>query len=58
MIPILQDFISTLNFISILRALDMLENIELLTPETKISPIELKKLQGKKRMRVRKNNAI
>ena len=58
MIPILQDFISTLNFISILRALDMLENIELLTPEAKISPIELKKLQGKKRMRVRKNNAI
>ena len=58
MIPILQDFISTLNFISILRALDMLENIELLTPETKISPIELKKLQGKKRMRVCKNNAI
>ena len=36
----------------------MLENIELLTPETKISPIELKKLQGKKKMRVRKNNAI
>ncbi len=41
-------------FISILRALGLLENLENVVPEMKISPIQLKKLQGKKVYRVRK----
>ena len=39
--------------ISVLRSLGLLENLEQLVPEIRISPIELKKLQGKKRYRVR-----
>ena len=46
--------VSTINFISVLRELDLLENLDHLIPEIKVSPIELKKLQGKKRLRVRK----
>lgn len=45
--------ISILLFISILRALGLLENLEQLVPEIAVSPIMLKKLQGKKRYRVR-----
>ena len=39
--------VSLLLFISVLRSLGLLENLE------QLSPIELKKLQGKKRYRVR-----
>ena len=45
--------VSLLLFISVLRSLSLLENLEQLIPEIRISPIELKKLQGKKRYRVR-----
>lgn len=45
--------VSLLLFISALRALGLLENLDQLVPETRISPIELKKLQRKKRYRVR-----
>lgn len=40
-------------FISVLRTLRMLENFELLIPETKIGPLQLQKLQGRKIQRVR-----
>lgn len=39
--------------ICILRVLDMLENIEDFIPEPPISPLLMKKLQGKKRQRIR-----
>lgn len=45
--------VSLLLFISVLRSLGLLENLEQLVPEIRISPIELKKMQGKKRYRVR-----
>ena len=45
--------VSTLIFIAVLRELDLLENLENLIPEAKISPLQLKKIQGKKRIRVR-----
>lgn len=45
--------VSLLLFIGVLRSLGLLENLEQLIPENRISPIELKKLQGKKRYRVR-----
>ena len=45
--------VSLVLFISVLRTLGLLENLELLVPETKISPIMLRQLQGKKRYRVR-----
>lgn len=41
-------------FLSVLRTLGMLENLEFLIPEAKISPLLLKKVQGKKRFRVRR----
>lgn len=34
----------------------MLENLEYIIPEVKISPLQLKKLQKKKRYRVRRVN--
>lgn len=40
-------------FLRILRVLDMLENIEEFIPEPPLSPILLKKLQGKKKYRVK-----
>ena len=40
-------------FLRIIRVLDMLENIEAFIPEPPPSPILLRKLQGKKRYRVR-----
>ncbi len=49
--------VSTLIFISVLRELGLLENLENLIPEAKISPLQLKKLQGKKRYRVRRLNS-
>ncbi len=45
--------VSLPSFISVLRSLGLLENLEQLVPEIRVSPIELKKLQGKKRYRVR-----
>ncbi len=39
--------------IRILRALDMLENWEDFIPKPPVSPILMKKLQGKRRMRIR-----
>lgn len=45
--------VSILLFLCAIRELGLLENLELLVPETKISPIELKRMQGKKRYRVR-----
>lgn len=50
--------VSTLILISVLRELGLLENLENLVPEAKISPLQLKKLQGKKRYRVRRLNPI
>ena len=46
--------VSTLILISVLRELGLLENLENLGPEAKISPLQLKKIQGKKRSRVRR----
>lgn len=43
-------------FLRILRVLGMLESIEEFVPEPPLSPILLKKLQGKKRYRVRNSN--
>lgn len=48
---------STLILISVLRELGLLENLESLVPEAKISPLQLKKIQGKKRYRVRRLNS-
>ena len=39
--------------ISVLRTLGLLENLELLIPETKIGPLQLQKLQGRTIQRVR-----
>jgi transcriptional regulator with XRE-family HTH domain len=44
--------------INILRQLDMMENLELLVPKPPISPILMRKLQGKSRKRARKDNNI
>ncbi len=41
----------TSNLIRILRALHLLENLEVLIPEPAISPIQQAKMQGKKRKR-------
>lgn len=46
--------VSSLILISVLRELGLLENLENLVPEAKISPLQLKKIQGKKRSRVRR----
>ncbi|MCF0196607.1 MAG: helix-turn-helix domain-containing protein [Bacteroidaceae bacterium] len=47
--------VSTSLFISILRTLGLLENIEMLVPETRLTPMQLLKLQEKKPKRVRNN---
>lgn len=44
------------NMIKIMRTLDVLENIDGIFPEPKISPIQLKKLQGRQIRRVRKTD--
>lgn len=49
------DTIALEKLIRILRYMDMLENLELLFPKPSISPILMRKLQGKKRIRVRKD---
>lgn len=45
--------ISTLLFISILRTMGLLENLEVLLPELSISPLQMRKMQGKKVQRIR-----
>ena len=45
--------VSTLLFISILRTLGLLGNLEVLLPELSISPIQMRKMQGKKIQRIR-----
>ena len=45
--------ISTLLFISVLRTMGLLENLEVLLPELSISPIQMRKLQGRKVQRIR-----
>lgn len=47
------DAVSVLLLISILRTLGVLENLETLLPELGISPIQMRKMQGKKVQRVR-----
>lgn len=48
--------VTILMFLAVLRALGLLENLEYIIPEVKISPLQLKKMQGKKRYRVRRVN--
>ena len=45
--------ISTLLFISILRTMGLLENLEVLLPELNISPIQMRKMHGTKIQRIR-----
>ena len=45
--------VSVLLFISILRTLGVLENLETLLPELGISPMQLRRMQGKTVQRVR-----
>lgn len=45
--------VSTLLLVSILRTLGLLENLETLLPALTVSPIQLRKLQGRKVLRVR-----
>lgn len=47
--------VSNILFVSVLRTLCLLENIEFLIPGETISPMQMKKLQGKKVHRVRKS---
>ncbi len=51
-------FVTMVTFISILRMLKLLGNIETLVPELPISPVELLKLKGKTRKRVQKRNKL
>jgi len=45
--------VSTLNFIAVLRGLDLLENFDVAFPEPPVSPILLQRLKGKQRKRAR-----
>jgi transcriptional regulator with XRE-family HTH domain len=45
--------VSTILFVSVLRTLGLLENLQVLLPELGISPIQMRKLQGKKKIRIR-----
>lgn len=47
--------VSTILLISILRSLRLLENLEMLVPEIKLTPMQLLKLQEKRPQRVRIN---
>ena len=49
------DAVTFEKMIRILRMLDMLENLELFIPKPPVSPILMRKLQGKKKIRVRKD---
>lgn len=50
--------VSVLLLISILRTLGVLENLETLLPELGISPMLLRKMQGKKVQRIRHKKEI
>lgn len=45
--------VSTLLLITLLRTLGVLENLDTLLPELGISPIQLRKMQGRKVQRIR-----
>ena len=45
--------VSTALLLSVLRALGLLENLDLLVPESKVSPSQMLKFQGHKVKRVR-----
>lgn len=45
--------ISTLLYVSILRTMGLLDNLDVLMPELGISPIQMRKMQRKKVQRVR-----
>ncbi len=45
-------------FFRILRVLDILENIYEFIPEPPLSPILMKKLQGKRKLRVKKSKVM
>lgn len=45
--------VSTLLLVSVLRTLGLLENLQVLLPEIGISPIQMRQLQGKKKLRIR-----
>lgn len=45
--------VSTILLISILRTLGVLENLETILPDIGISPIQMKKMQGKRKKRIR-----
>lgn len=47
--------VSLTTFLSVLRMLNLLGNLETLIPELPISPVELLKLKGKTRLRVKKS---
>lgn len=46
---------STLLLISVMRSLGMLENFDLFVPEPPVSPLQLRKLQGKKVQRIKRS---
>lgn len=48
--------VSISSFLAVLRGLDLLENLDQLIPKQTISPILMKRLQGKKRTRASKTN--
>jgi hypothetical protein len=43
-------------FLSVLRALRLLDNLEMLLPEISVSPIEMLQLKGKTPKRIRPKN--
>jgi transcriptional regulator with XRE-family HTH domain len=45
--------VSTLLLITLLRTLGVLENLDTLLPELGISPIQMRKMQGRKVQRIR-----
>lgn len=50
--------LTMLNLLRILRALQTLDQFDLLLPETGPSPLETAKLQGKQRVRARQRNSM
>lgn len=50
--------VSMLLIITILRTLGLLENLEMLVPETTLTPLQLLKLQEKKTKRVRNKGSL
>lgn len=48
--------VSSSMLISVLRALRLLDNLEMFLPEIGVSPIEILKLNGKKPKRIRQKN--